>query len=156
VKTPPTRTKPGRIFFSLSLSPFALAALTGGSTIRHALGSSIFILPFPLLHLVRVDAALVAFAAVAAVTLLLSLYARAQAGYAAGYDCYRLTASEAVKAAQYVDNPDAYTSTRFRATFYYSNGTVVVRGAAPPRAQCHAYHLASTTRGELALVKVEG
>ena len=104
----------------------------------------------------RVDAALVAFAAVAAAALLLSLYLRLQGGYAAGYDCYRLAANEAVRASAYVDNPGAYTSRRFRATFYYSNGTVVVRGAALPRAQCYAYHLTSTPGGELVLVKVEG
>ena len=104
----------------------------------------------------RVDAALVAFAAVAAAALLLSLYARVQEGYAAGYDCYRLAANEAVRAAQLAGSPGAYDSRRFRATFYYSNGTVVVRGAALPRAQCYAYHLASTPGGELVLVKVEG
>ena len=55
-----------------------------------------------------------------------------------------------------MDNPGAYTSRRFRATFYYSNGTVVVRGAALPRAQCYAYHIAQTSDGVIALVKVEG
>jgi len=80
----------------------------------------------------RVDAALVAFAAVAAAALLLSLYLRLQEGYAAGYDCYRLAANEAVRASAYVDNPWQYTPPqRLTATFYYSNGTVVVRGASP-------------------------
>ena len=104
----------------------------------------------------RVDAALVAFAAVTAAALLLSAYLRVQAGYAAGYDCYRLAANEAVRAAAHVDNPGAYTPPpRFTATFYYSNGTIVTRGSGG-RKQCYAYHLASTPRGELVLVKVEG
>jgi hypothetical protein len=102
-----------------------------------------------------VDAALVAFAAVAAAALLLSAYARLERGYTGAYDCYRAVNSEALRAATYVNSPDSYTSTRFRVTFYYSNGTVVVRGSAP-RAQCYAYFLTSDDRGELVLVKVEG
>jgi hypothetical protein len=104
----------------------------------------------------RPDAALAALAAVLATALLLAVYARLQAGYAASYDCYRAVSSEALRAAGYVDNPNGYTSTRFRATFYYSNGTAVVRGASLPRAQCYAYYLTSDARGELVLVKVEG
>jgi hypothetical protein len=103
-----------------------------------------------------VDAALVAFAAVAAAALLLSIHLRLQHAYAAGYDCYRAASSEAVRAAGYANNPSSYTSTRFRATFYYSNGTVVVGGAALPRAQCYTYYLTSDARGELVLVRVEG
>jgi hypothetical protein len=105
---------------------------------------------------VRADAALVALAAVLALVLLLALYARLQAGYAGAYDCYRAVNSEALRAAQCVSNPDGYTSQRFRATFYYSNGTVIVRGASLPRAQCYAYYLTSDSRGELVLVKLEG
>jgi len=104
----------------------------------------------------RVDAALVAFAAVVAAALLLSAYTRLEKGYAGAYDCYRAVNSEALVAARYVDNPSGYTSTRFRATFYYSNGTVVIRGAALPRVQCYTYLTTSDARGELVLVKVEG
>jgi hypothetical protein len=103
-----------------------------------------------------VDAALVAFAAVAAAALLLSIHLRLQQAYAAGYDCYRAVNSEALRAATYVNSPDSYTSTRFRVTFYYSNGTIVVRGAALPRVQCYAYYLTSGARGVLVLVRVEG
>jgi hypothetical protein len=102
-----------------------------------------------------VDAALVALAAVAAAALLLSAYARLEKGYTGAYDCYRTVSGEASRAATYVNSPNSYTSTRFRATFYYSNGTVVVRGSAP-RAQCYAYFLTGDSRGELVLVRVEG
>jgi hypothetical protein len=105
---------------------------------------------------VRVDAALVALAAVLALVLLLALYARLEKGYAGAYDCYRAVNSEAWRAAGYVNNPSGYTSTRFRATFYYSNGTTVVRGATLPRVQCYTYFLASDSGGELVLVRVEG
>ncbi len=104
----------------------------------------------------RVDAALVAFAAVAAAALLLSIHLRLQHAYAAGYDCYRQAYQEAARASHYAGNPSAYTPpARFRATFYYSNGTVVMRGSAP-RAQCYAYFLTGDSRGELVLVRVEG
>jgi hypothetical protein len=56
----------------------------------------------------------------------------------------------------YVNNPNGYTSTRFRATFYYNNGTTVVRGASMPRAQCYTYLTTNDYRGDLVLVKVEG
>ncbi len=104
----------------------------------------------------RVDAALVAFAAVAAAALLLSAYARLQAGYTGSYDCYRAVNSEALRALNYVDNPSGYAPTRFRATFYYSNGTTIVRGASLPRVQCYTYLTTSDSRGVLVLVKVEG
>jgi len=55
-----------------------------------------------------------------------------------------------------VDNPNSYTSTRFRVTFYYSNGTTIVRGANMPRAQCYTYLVTNDNRGVLVLVKVEG
>ena len=102
------------------------------------------------------DAALVALAAVAAAALLLSAYARLEKGYTGAYDCYRAVSGEASRAATYVNSPNSYTSTRFRATFYYSNGTVVVRGASLPRVQCYAYFLTSDARGVLVLVRVEG
>jgi len=104
----------------------------------------------------RPDAALAALAAVLAAALLLAVYARLQAGYAGAYDCYRAVNSEALAALNYVDNPNGYTSTRFRATFYYSNGTVVVRGTSLPRTQCYTYLVTSDARGDLVLVKVEG
>ena len=104
----------------------------------------------------RVDAALAALAAVTAVVLLLAVYARLERGYAGAYDCYRAVNSEALAAISYVDNPSGYTSARFRATFYYSNGTVVVRGASLPRTQCYTYLTTSDARGDLVLVKVEG
>ena len=56
----------------------------------------------------------------------------------------------------YVDSPNGYTSTRFRLTFYYSNGTTVVRGASLPRVQCYTYLATNDYRGVLVLVKVEG
>jgi hypothetical protein len=56
----------------------------------------------------------------------------------------------------YVNNPNSYTSTRFRATFYYSNGTTIVRGASMPRFQCYTYLATNDNRGVLVLVKVEG
>ena len=104
------------------------------------------------------DAALAALAAVAAAALLLSAYARLQAGYTGSYDCYRTVNSEAfvLVTARYVDNPNSYTSTQFRATFYYSNGTTIVRGASLPRVQCYTYLATSDARGDLVLVKVEG
>jgi hypothetical protein len=104
----------------------------------------------------RPDAALAAFAAVAAAALLLSAYARLEKGYTGAYDCYRAVNSEALTALNYVDNPNGYASTRFRATFYYSNGTTIVRGASLPRVQCYTYFLTSDSRGELVLVRVEG
>ena len=104
----------------------------------------------------RVDAALAALAAVAAAALLLSAYARLEKGYTGAYDCYRAVNSEALTALNYVDNPNGYTSTRFRATFYYSNGTTIVRGASLPRVQCYTYLTTSDARGDLVLVKVEG
>jgi hypothetical protein len=104
----------------------------------------------------RVDAALVGATAVVAALLLLLSYTRLEKGYAGAYDCYRTVNSEALRAAGYVSNPNGYTSTRFRATFYYSNGTVIVRGATLPRVQCYTYFLASDSGGELVLVRVEG
>jgi hypothetical protein len=56
----------------------------------------------------------------------------------------------------YVNDPNSYTSTRFRVTFYYSNGTIVVRGASLPRVQCYTYLATNDYRGVLVLVKVEG
>ena len=76
--------------------------------------------------------------------------------YTCTYDCYRALNDEALRAISYVNDPNSYTSTRFRATFYYSNGTTVVRGASLPRAQCYTYLATNDNRGVLVLVKVEG
>ena len=61
-----------------------------------------------------------------------------------------------MRAMSYVDSPNSYTSTRFKVTFYYSNGTTIVRGANMPRAQCYTYLATNDNRGVLVLVKVEG
>ena len=76
--------------------------------------------------------------------------------YTCTHDCYRAVNNEALRAISYVNNPNSYTSTRFRVTFYYSNGTTVVRGASLPRAQCYTYLATNDYRGVLVLVKVEG
>ncbi|MEM0233806.1 hypothetical protein [Thermofilum sp.] len=94
--------------------------------------------------------------AVVAVVLLLLSYTRLERGYAGAYDCYRSVNNEALTAAIYVDNPNNYTSNRFRVTYYYSNGTTVVRGASMPRVQSYTYYLTSDNTGGLVLVKVEG
>jgi hypothetical protein len=64
--------------------------------------------------------------------------------------------SEASRATGYVNDPNSYASARFRVTFYYSNGTIVVRGANMPRVQCYTYLTTNDNRGVLVLVKVEG
>ena len=104
----------------------------------------------------RLDAVLTLFAAIIAAVLLLSAYVRIDKGYTGTYDCYRAVNNEASTAINYVNSPNGYTSTRFRATFYYSNGTTVVRGASLPRAQCYTYLVTNDNRGVLVLVKVEG
>jgi hypothetical protein len=104
----------------------------------------------------RVDAALVGATAVVAALLLLLAYTRLEKGYTGTYDCYRAVNSEASRAMGYINNPNGYTSTRFRVTFYYSNGTTVVRGASLPRAQCYTFLASNDYRGVLVLVKVEG
>jgi len=105
---------------------------------------------------VRLDAVLTLFAAIIAAVLLLSAYVRVDKGYTGTYDCYRAVNNEASRAMGYVNNPNGYTSTRFRVTFYYSNGTTIVRGASLPRVQCYTYLVTNDYRGVLVLVKVEG
>jgi len=104
----------------------------------------------------RLDAALALSAAIIAAALLVTAYFRIGKGYTGTYDCYRAVNNEALRATSYVNNPNSYTSTRFRATFYYSNGTTIVRGASLPRAQCYTYLATNDYRGVLVLVKVEG
>jgi len=104
----------------------------------------------------RLDAVFALFAALLASLLLISAYLRLQNGYTGTYDCYRAVNDEALRAVGYVNNPNGYTSTRFRATFYYNNGTTVVRGAGLPRVQCYTYLATNDNRGVLVLVKVEG
>jgi hypothetical protein len=104
----------------------------------------------------RLDAVLTLLVALLASLLLISEYLKLQNGYTGTYDCYRAVNNEALRLLAYVSNPNSYTSTRFRATFYYSNGTTIVRGASMPRAQCYTYLATNDNRGVLVLVKVEG
>jgi|UniRef100_A0A7C1GBE9 subtilase family serine protease len=104
----------------------------------------------------RVDAALVGATAVVAALLLLLAYARIEKGYTGTYDCYRAVNGEALMVSNNLSNFAQYSSSRFRVTLYFSNGTTLTRGAILPRAQCYTYYLTSDSRGVLVLVKVEG
>jgi len=104
----------------------------------------------------RVDAALVGATAVVAVLLLLLAYTRLEKGYTGTYDCYRAVNGEALRVSNNLSNFAQYSSSRFRVTLYFSNGTTLTRGAILPRAQCYTYYLTSDSRGVLVLVKVEG
>jgi hypothetical protein len=99
---------------------------------------------------------LVGATAVVAALLLLLSYTRLEKGYTGTYDCYRGANDEALKVSRNLGNFTQYSSSRFRVTLYFSNGTTFTRGASLPRAQCYAYCLTSDSRGELVLVRVEG
>lgn len=104
----------------------------------------------------RIDAALVGATAVVATLLLLLAYTRIEKGYTGTYDCYRAVNGEALRVSNNLSNFSQYSSSRFRVTLYFSNGTTVTHGANLPRAQCYTYYLTSDSRGVLVIVKVEG
>jgi hypothetical protein len=104
----------------------------------------------------RVDAALVGATAVVAALLLLLAYTRLEKGYTGTYDCYRAVNGEALRVSSNLGNFTQYSSSRFRVTLYFSNGTTVTRGADLPRVQCYTYLATNDNRGVLVLVKVEG
>jgi hypothetical protein len=99
---------------------------------------------------VRVDAALVAFAAAAASLLLLALYARFKPAYAGAYDCYQQALKVAGDAAGKWPAPPNPPQ-GWQVLVIYPNGTTLQYGSLA-RERCRAYEVA----GDGALVVARG
>ncbi len=98
----------------------------------------------------RVDAALVAFAAAAAALLMLALYARFKPAYAGAYDCYQQALKVAGDAASRWPAPPNPPQ-GWEVLVVYANGTALRYGSLA-KERCRAYALA----GDGALVVARG